>query len=345
MHLGDNARPFSQPRACRRLPVAADPQSVTPIKTADARYLSGLLLAVVGAVFFSGKAIVAKLLYQHGIDAVSLIALRMLLSVPFFLVVAVWTWRTQPRLGAGDLARVGVLGLLGYYGSSMLDFLGLQYISAGLERLILFLTPTFVLLLGVLAYRRMVSRRQWLSLGFAYAGIMLVFWHDLGVGGRDVALGSALVLGAALAYAIYLLLSGELLQRVGALRLVALAMISSSLASLAQYALLRPWTTLFEQSAAVWQLSLVNATLCTVLPVFATMIAVGRIGAGNTAQAGMIGPVSTLFLGYWLLAEPITQLQLGGTALVLIGVFLLSRKAPVPAAAAVADVAKSPGAV
>ncbi|WP_428310049.1 DMT family transporter [Hydrocarboniphaga sp.] len=308
--------------------------SETPSKKAEPAYLSGLGVAVIGAVFFSGKAVVAKLLYRHGIDAVTLIALRMLLSAPVFVGVALWTWRQTPRLGAADLARIGVLGLIGYYGSSMLDFMGLEYISAGLERLILFLTPSFVLLIGFLVYRRRVLPRQWLSLACAYAGIVLVFWHDLRIGGSNVALGGLLVLAAALSYAVYLLLSGELLARVGALRLVALAMTASAIACLLQYALLRPFGSLFVQSAAVWQLSLVNALLCTVVPVFMTMIAVGRIGAGLTAQSGMIGPVSTLFLGAWLLGEPITPLQLAGTALVIGGIFLLSARRAPPAVAA-----------
>jgi drug/metabolite transporter (DMT)-like permease len=327
MRLGDNGG-FPCPALCLIVP-----DSVS--RKTDAAYLSGLLLGVVGAVFFSGKAVVAKLLYRHGIDAVTLIALRMLLSMPVFLAVALWTWRSTPRLGAGDLARIGMLGLLGYYASSMLDFMGLQYVSAGLERLVLFLTPSFVLLLGLIAYRRPVARRQWLSLLCAYAGIVLVFWHDLGIGGSRVALGSALVLGAAITYALYLLLSGELLQRVGTLRLVALAMLSSSLACLLQYAVLRPLPSLFAQSGPVWGLSLANAMLCTVLPVFMTMIAVARIGAGSASQAGMIGPVSTLFLGWWLLGEPITRLQLAGTALVIAGIFLLSTRKPAVAAKAV----------
>lgn len=277
-------------------------------------------------MFFSGKAVIAKLLYREGIDAVTLIALRMLLSLPVFLLVAAWTWRREPRLDAHDLSRVFLLGLLGYYASSMFDFLGLQYISAGLERLILFLTPSFVLLIGLFAYGRKVARRQWLSLAVAYAGIVLVFWHDVGLGGRNVALGTALVMAAAISYALYLLLSGELVARVGALRLVALAMVVSTTACLLQYALLRPLPGLFTQSAPVWQLSLLNATLCTVLPVFLTMLSVGRIGAGNAAQAGMVGPVSTLLLAWWLLAEPITGLQLAGTALVMGGILLLSRQ-------------------
>ena len=295
-------------------------------------YLSGLLLALAGSVFFSAKAVVAKLLYREGIDAVTLIALRMLLSLPVFLAVAIYTWRRRPRLSANDLGRIAGLGLLGYYASSMLDFLGLQYISAGLERLLLFLTPSFVLLLGIVWLKRPVTARQWLSLVVAYGGVVLVFWHDLHLGGRSTVLGSALVLGAALVYAVYLLASGELLKRVGSVRLVALAMSVSSLACLAQYALLRPWPTLFEQSRAVWSLSLINAGLCTVLPVFLTMIAVARVGAGPASLAGMIGPVSTLFLAYWLLAEPITGLQLAGTALVLAGMLLLSSRAAAPKA-------------
>jgi drug/metabolite transporter (DMT)-like permease len=332
MHLGDNVGFLVHLR-----PPAPASVPNRPINKTETTYLSGLSLAVIGAVFFSGKAIVAKLLYRHGIDAVTLIGLRMLLSAPVFFGVAIWTWRATPRLGAFDLARIGVLGLLGYYGSSMLDFQGLQYITAGLERLILFLTPSFVLLIGFFAYRRTVMLRQWLSLLCAYAGIVLVFWHDLQIGGGSVMTGGALVLGAALAYAIYLLLSGELLARVGTLRLVALAMSSSSIACLVQYAVLRPFPTLFDQSAAVWELSVVNASLCTVVPVFVTMIAVSRLGAGLTAQAGMIGPVSTLFLGWWLLGEPITQLQLAGTALVLGGIFLLSTGKKAPAAVVAAE--------
>jgi len=295
-------------------------------------YLTGLLLALVGSVFFSTKAIVAKLLYREGLDAVSLIALRMLLSMPVFLAVAAWTWRREPRLSAADLSRIAGLGLLGYYASSMLDFLGLQYISAGLERLLLFLTPSFVLLIGLVALKRAVTPRQWLSLVVAYAGVVLVFWHDLHFGGEHTLLGSALVLGAAAVYAVYLLLSGELLKRVGSVRLVALAMSFSSLACLVQYALLRPFSSLFEQSRAVWSLSLLNAGLCTVLPVFMTMVAVARIGAGPASLAGMIGPVSTLFLAFWLLGEPITGLQLTGTALVLGGMLLLSSRAAAPPA-------------
>lgn len=277
-----------------------------------------------GAIFFSAKAIVAKLLYQHGIDGVTVIALRMLVSLPIFLVILAWTWRRGPRLRPREFVQIGLLGSVGYYGSSTLDFIGLEYVSAGLERQILFLVPTLTVLLGVLLYRRPVGRKQLLSMGLAYAGIVLVFWHDAQLGGRNVVLGAALVFGAAFLYAVYLLLSAQLVVRVGALRLVALAMAFSSFASLLQFALLRPFPGLFAQTLPVWTLALVMATVCTVLPVFLTMFAVARIGAETTSQASMLGPVSTLFLAWWLLAEPITGLQIGGTLLVLVGIWLLS---------------------
>lgn len=289
-------------------------------------YYLGLTLAVVGAIFFSAKAILAKLLYVEGIDAVTLVALRMLLAAPFFMLVGLWAWLPRPRPSGVDAGRIALLGLLGYYASSMLDFMGLQYITAGLERLILFLTPTIVLLLGMAFFGRRVTGLQWISMACAYAGIVLVFQHDLAIGGQNVALGAGLVFAAACTYAVYLLLSGELVQRVGTLRLVSLAMMACCMASVAQYALLRPLPSLFEQSAAVWQLSLLNATLCTVLPVFLIMSAIARIGAGVTAQAGMMGPVSTLLLAWWVLAEPLSGVQIAGTALVLAGILVLSAR-------------------
>ncbi len=299
------------------------------VRAQQAHYLSGLVLAAVGAICFSGKAIVAKLLYREGLDAVSVIALRMLVALPFFMVMAWWSMRPAaqpPSLTRADWLKLAGLGLIGYYVSSFLDFLGLQYISAGLERLILFLTPSIVLLMSVALLKRRVTGREWTSLGVAYAGIVLVFWHDVHLGGALVWLGAGLVFASATTYAIYLLGSGELVKRLGSQRLVALAMIVASGACIAQYGVLRPMASLFAQTPTVWVLSAVNGTLCTVVPVLMTMMAVERIGAGNASQAGMIGPVSTLFLGFWLLAEPITLLQLAGTALVLAGMFILSLK-------------------
>jgi drug/metabolite transporter (DMT)-like permease len=287
--------------------------------------IGGLAIAIAGAVLFSTKAVVAKLLYRYHIDAVTLIAFRMLFSLPVFAGVAIWKMRTQPPLAVADRWRLVGLGLIGYYLSSYLDFLGLQYISVGLERLILFLTPTFVLLITAVFLKRRIGGAQWLALGLSYCGIVLVFVHDLQGGAGSIVTGSLLVLGSALAYAIYLLGTGEMVRRIGSLRLVAYAMCVSSVACIAQFFILRP-ASLLIQPLQVYGLSLVNGIFCTIFPVFMTMIAVQRIGAATASQAGMIGPVSTLFLGWALLGEPITTVQLAGTGLVLAGIYMLSLK-------------------
>ncbi|CDG81640.1 triose-phosphate Transporter family protein [Janthinobacterium agaricidamnosum NBRC 102515 = DSM 9628] len=278
-----------------------------------------------GAVLFSTKAVVAKLLYRYQIDAVTLIAFRMIFSLPVFAAIALWKMRTEAPLAVADRWRLVGLGLVGYYLSSFLDFLGLQYISVGLERLILFLTPTFVLLITTVVLKQRISRLQWVALVTSYLGIVLVFVHDLQGGASNVVLGSLLVLGSASAYAVYLLGSGELVKRIGSLRLVSYAMCVSSAACIGQFFVLRP-AELLIQPMQVYGLSLINGICCTVMPVFMTMVAVERIGAPTASQAGMIGPVSTLFLGAMILGEPITNWQLAGTSLVLAGIYILSKK-------------------
>jgi len=288
-------------------------------------HLTGLSLAIVGAILFSAKAIVAKLIYRYQVDAVTLIAFRMLFSLPVFAAVAIWpAWR-HPPLCAADRWRLLGLGLVGYYLSSFLDFLGLQYISAGLERLILFLTPSFVLFIHVLWFKRQIRPIEYLSLLIAYLGIVLVFLHDLSFNGQQVILGAGLVLGSAIAYATYLIQSGEMVARIGSLRLVSYAMCVSSVACIAQFFLLRPVSMLI-QPTQVLALSGVNAIVCTVFPVFLTMFAVKRIGAPSASQAGMIGPVSTLILGTLFLNEAISEWQVAGASLVILGMYLLSRK-------------------
>jgi drug/metabolite transporter (DMT)-like permease len=287
--------------------------------------IGGLAIAVAGAILFSMKAVVAKLLYRYHIDAVTLLAFRMLFSLPVFAIVALWQMRRGPALATADRLRLIGLGLVGYYLSSFLDFLGLQYISVGLERLILFLTPSFVLLITALFFKRRISRVEWMALGLSYCGIVFVFLHDLHGGAGSTAAGATFVLGSAVSYAVYLLGSGELVRRIGALRLVSYAMCVSSFACIAQFFLLRP-AAMLVQPAPVYSLSLANGIFCTVLPVFMTMTAVQRIGAPTASQAGMVGPISTLFLGALILGEPITAVQLGGTALVLAGIYMLSLK-------------------
>jgi drug/metabolite transporter (DMT)-like permease len=299
--------------------------AIAATQTARKTFLTGLAIAIVGAVLFSTKAIVAKLIYRYPVDAVTLICFRMLFSLPFFAAVAIWQARVAAPLTGAERIKIVMLGLIGYYVSSFLDFLGLQYITAGLERLILFLTPSFVLLISIVFLKKKITRLEWAALATSYAGTVLVFLHDARHGGSQVLLGAGFVLCSAVTYALYLLYSGEMVRRVGAMRLVAYAMCVSSAACILQFFLLRPVSTLV-QPTAVYGLSMFNAVFCTVMPVFLTMVAVSRIGAGSASQAGMIGPVSTLFLGAVILDEPITGIQLAGTALVLSGIYLLSRK-------------------
>lgn len=303
------------------MPAAATPSHDHHVR----RFTTGLLLAAAGSVLFSGKAIVVKLAYRHGVDAETLIALRMIFALPFFVVALWWTSRGAAPIAGRDHVRIWIIGLLGYYAASYLDFLGLQYITAALERLILYLNPTLVLLMSALFLGRRILRLDWWALALSYAGILLVFVHDVRLEGDDVALGSLLVFGSALCYAGYLVLSGELVARIGAIRLTSYAMCAATVGVLLQFVLTRPIANLAASEPVLW-LSVFNGFFCTVLPVFATMMAVARIGASNAALMAMVGPVSTIVLGYVFLGEAITGWQLAGTALVLAGVFVLSKK-------------------
>lgn len=303
------------------------------------RFLTGLAFGLMGSILFSGKAIIVKLAYRHGVDAVVLIALRMCVALPFFVGVAVWQSRVnrsaqQPSPWLpGDVWRVIGLGLTGYYAASFLDFLGLQYISAALERVILYLNPTLVLLLSVAFLGKRPGARELVALAVAYAGVLVVFAHDLltaplarGEGGIDsVAIGAGFVIASALSYAVYLVAGGQLVARVGSLRLTAWASIVASVACIGQALWVSP-TGLLTQPAPVYWLSLLNGIACTVLPVFMVMMAIERLGSPVASQVGMIGPVSTILMAALILDEPMGVAQLAGTAVVLSAVWMLSRQ-------------------
>jgi len=286
---------------------------------------SGLLLAAAGSIAFSGKAIIVKLAYRHGVDAVTLVMLRMLFALPMFVAMAWWAGRGQSPLQRRDVLGVIGLGFCGYYLSSYLDFWGLEYISASLERLILYLNPTLVLVLGWLLYGRRISRQRALAMALSYCGVLLVFGHEVSFSGPYVAWGALLVLASALTYALYLNYSGQMVQRLGSLRLAGWATSAACLFCIAQFVLLRPIELAWQVPEPVLWLSLLNATACTAVPVLLVMMAIERIGPGLTAQTGMIGPMSTLLMGVWILGEAFNTWVLAGTALVLSGVFLVTR--------------------
>jgi drug/metabolite transporter (DMT)-like permease len=285
----------------------------------------GLALALLGSIAFSGKAIIVKLAYRYGVDAVTLIMLRMLFALPLFVALAWWAGRGKPPLTAHDRWAVLGLGFCGYYLSSFLDFAGLQYISASFGRLIQYLNPTLVLLLGLVFFKRRVSTRQWVAMGLSYLGVLLVFGREWSAGGAQAGLGAALVFASAITYAIYLLASGEVVKRLGSLRLTGLATSVACVLCILQYLLLRPLDSALGVAPQVVTLSVLNAVLCTFAPVLMVMMAIERLGPALTAQAGMIGPMSTIAMGVLLLGEPFTGWVVVGTALVLVGVWLVMR--------------------
>ncbi|MET0507887.1 MAG: DMT family transporter [Burkholderiaceae bacterium] len=321
--------------------------------TAQRQLCIGLAIGLLGSSLFAGKAVIIKLAYRYGVSPEALLGLRMAMAAPLFAAVA-WlvdtargrslAARLAPVIGAvrpwerrrGDGWRLFALGMTGYYLASLLDFLGLQYVSAGLERLVLYLNPTLVLVIGWLWFRQPIVRRQWLALAVCYAGVVLVYANDVhlagGGGGRSggggsgaTVLGTALVFASAVAYAIYLVSGGQMVKRLGSLRLTAWASLVSTLGCTV-HALVVTGAEMFVLQSPVYGLSLINAVVCTFLPLFLVMMAVERLGSGLAAQAGMIGPAATIGLAAVFLDEPVTLLQLIGTAVVLGGLVLLARR-------------------
>lgn len=288
--------------------------------------LSGALMAMAAAIAFSGKAIIIKLAYRHQVDPVTLLTLRMLMSAPLFLLLGWWAARdgSAPPLTRGDKLNIAILGLVGYYLASYFDFLGLQHVTAALERLLLFIHPTFVLLIAAAIFKRPITRRDVLAIVLSYVGIAVAFGHDLATQPGNVALGSFWVLMSALFYAIYLLGSGRLVGRVGSLRFSALAGLASCIGVIAHYLVTQPVSTILAQPAEVYWLSLLMAAACTVLPIALMSEGIRRIGSSHASIIGSVGPIATIFLGFVFLDEPITAVQLLGAGLVMAGVLAIS---------------------
>ncbi len=285
----------------------------------------GVIFALLAAVGFSAKAILVKLAYFDRVDAVTLLALRMAFSAPFFIGVGLWvSHRHAEPLNTHDRLLVLGLGLVGYYLASYLDFLGLQYISAGLERLILFLYPTMTVILAAVVFRRRITAKIIAAMALSYAGIGLVFLHDVGVNKSDgVMMGVALVFASTLSYSIYLVGAGHAIARIGALRFTAYASLVASVACVLQFAVTRPLSAL-DLPLRVYELSIAMAIFSTVLPVFLLSFAIRRIGSGSASLIGTVGPVSTIYMAYVFLGESISLLQISGSLLVLAGVLLVS---------------------
>lgn len=285
----------------------------------------GILFALGGTVAFAFRPVLIKLGYESApVSATTLLFLRMALSLPFFAAVA-WWLRREPALARRDWAGIVALGFLGYYLASLLDFLGLQYVSAGLGRLIMFLYPTLVVILSVVFLAKRPTRRELTALALTYAGIALVLSVKLGAGPeqRLFLLGAALVFGSAMCYAVYLVTGSQLVKRVGSMRFTAYTMMVSTAPALAQFVLLESPAAL-RLPGEVWLYVILLATVCTVLPVFLVAEALKRIGANHFALIGGLGPVTTVFADFVLLEGALTPLQLAGGGLVVAGVLLVS---------------------
>jgi drug/metabolite transporter (DMT)-like permease len=299
----------------------------TPARASGYRAL-GIAFALAGVIAFSFRPILIKLAYAaFPVAPVTLLFLRMAIALPFFATSAWWLRAREPRLTPLDWTGIAGLGFIGYYMASFLDFLGLQWVGAGLGRLILFLYPTLVLLLSLVFLNRRPSGRQLAALALSYAGIALVVSNRFGghADGELFLLGVSLVFGSSLCYAIYLVAGSQMVQRVGSMRFTAYSMIVATLPAVAQFFLLEPLSAL-DLPSEVWWYAILMAVFSTVLPVFLVAEALKRIGANHFALIGAVGPVTTAVAGAVGLEEPLNWLQAAGGALVILGVLLVSTK-------------------
>lgn len=286
----------------------------------------GSVFAALGALGFAAKAILIKIAYQTApIDSTTILALRVLFSVPVFLLMAWQGNRDNQALSLRDKLVLVWLGFNGYYVASFFDFWGLEYITAALERIILFTYPGIVLVLNALWFKRAIRRNEYAALALSWLGIGLVFYNDLSLSNQPGTIwkGASLVLLASVAYAIYLVGSSRVINRIGSIRLTGIVVSVASGFITAHFLLTHPVSDL-NQPASIYWIAGALAIFSTILPIFFTSEAIKRIGANRTSIVASVGPVFTIWLGYIFLNEAITFIQLCGTALVLAGVLLVS---------------------
>ena len=300
--------------------------AITPPNPALKSDFWAVVLVLTAALGFSAKAIFIKLAYAAApeLTPITLLSLRMIFAAPGFLLIAWWASRGAKRLNKHEWLAVVALGLLGYYAASLLDFIGLQTVSASLERLILFLSPTIVIIISAVFLKRKITRNDLLALAVTYVGLALVVTHDATADtSRTTIAGCLFVFASAICYSIYLVGGGQVMKTVGATRFAAYASLVSTAGILIHFFAFNSVSVL-AQDACVLGLSAWMAAISTVFPVVMIAIGIGRIGAPRAALLGVVGPVSTIGLGYVFLHEPVTLLQLLGSALVIVGVVLVS---------------------
>ncbi|EAR01195.1 DMT family transporter [Maribacter sp. HTCC2170] len=286
----------------------------------------GVLFAIVGVVLFSAKAVMVKMAYEYNIDHLSLLLFRMIFAFPFYLVIAFWKRPLHPKeIGKRDYLWVVFFGFIGYYLASLFDFMGLQYLKAGLERIILFIYPTIVVLLSWIIFKNRITRLQALAIAVTYIGVLITFWNEVGISGDSIVFGAFLIFLSAFTYASYLVGSGWLIPKFGAVQFTAYAMIVSTICVVLHYVFVNGFY-LANYPNEVYLLGFMMAIFSTLIPSFLVSAAINRLGASTFSIFGSLGPVSTIVLAFFFLGEQISQLQFFGMLVVICGVILVSRK-------------------
>jgi drug/metabolite transporter (DMT)-like permease len=288
---------------------------------------SGLLLAIGGTALFALKSIFIKLAYAHGVDTTTLLMLRMLLALPFYLGMLVWLLRRPDSVSPlpREWLSLAILSFMGYYLASWLDMEGLQHISAQLERLTLYTYPIMTTLLGWVFLREKITRQIVLALVLTYSGVMVLYSHEATLSGSNVHLGVMLVAMSALTFSCYVVFSKRLIEKLGSLLFTSIAMLASTVFIFAHFAATHSLETLARLPAPVWGYGVLLAVFSTLIPSFMVSEAITRIGTAKTSIVGTVGPVFTIGLAVLILGEPFGWFHLAGMALVLIGVSLLRK--------------------
>lgn len=305
-----------------------------PKTTTQQAIVTGFGFALASAALFALRPVIVKLVYAEGVDSLTLMTVRMAFSAPVYAALLIWFLRSAEQrsvLRANLIAKASLVGVIGYFGASYLDLLGLQYVTAQLGRMILYVYPTFVVLFGAVIFKAHIGGRTVLALLISYAGVALIFGHDLNAFGNDVLTGAGFILGSALCFAIYLLFSKPLIDELGSRLFTCFALLAASAGILVYFALngsaeLAPLTALKSVTLQAYGLIFLIAIFCTVIPSFFTAAAVSRLGSDRVAITAMIGPAVTSGFAVMVLGEAYTWYHFFGMLLTLGGIALLDRR-------------------
>jgi len=290
------------------------------VAVTDRRYALAMMLTLAGMILFSAKGLFIKFAYQYQVDTVTLMAIRMGIAVPIYLMIGFYSERYhQQRISSGQLMAVSGFGFLGYYLASYLDMHGLHYISVSLERVVLYLYPTFVLLLSAFVLKQRITRAELLSLLFAYLGIVFIFVEGMTNGMDDILLGGILVALSAFVFAIFMVGSGKHISVVGSVRFTAYAMSAAGFAVFIHY-FISGRTGLLQQHQQVYYWGFILSILSTIIPTFLISHGMKVLGAKKVSLLGVIGPVSTMIMGVIFLDESLSLMQLAGVMIVILAV-------------------------